>query len=120
MTAVSPSRASRAATASGGDRPRGSFGTLYGHLSRFARGTQSGTRDPGAVIAYVGMTGLATGPHLHYEYRVNGVLKNPQTVKLPGADPIEPRWREDFLAKSAPLLVTLELSTGPVLVARTP
>ena len=93
--------------------------TVYGHLSRFAQGTHVGAHvTQGVVIAYVGMTGLATGPHLHYEYRVNGVFKNPQTVILPGADPIEARWREDFLAKSAPLLVTLEPTTGPMLVAR--
>ena len=72
----------------------------------------------GVVIAYVGMTGLATGPHLHYEYRVNGVFKNPQTVVLPGANPIEARWREDFLAKSQPFLASLEPVQGPMLVSR--
>ena len=73
--------------------------TVYGHLSRFARGTRVGAHvTQGTVIAYVGMTGLATGPHLHYEYRVNGVFKNPQTVSLPGAEPIDARWREDFLS----------------------
>ena len=93
--------------------------TVYGHLSRFARGTRVGAHvTQGVVIAYVGMTGLATGPHLHYEYRVNGVFKNPQTVALPGASPIEARWREDFLAKSAPLLLSLEPVAGPMLVAR--
>jgi murein DD-endopeptidase MepM/ murein hydrolase activator NlpD len=93
--------------------------TVYGHLSRYARGTRVGAHvTQGVVIAYVGMTGLATGPHLHYEYRVNGVFKNPQTVSLPGANPIEARWREDFLAKSAPLLATLEPTSGPMLVAR--
>jgi murein DD-endopeptidase MepM/ murein hydrolase activator NlpD len=93
--------------------------TVYGHLSRFARGTHVGTHvTQGVVIAYVGMTGLATGPHLHYEYRVNGVFKNPQTVVLPGANPIEARWREDFLAKSAPLLLSLEPASGPMLVSR--
>jgi len=93
--------------------------TVYGHLSRFAHGTHVGAHvTQGVVIAYVGMTGLATGPHLHYEYRVNGVFKNPQTVVLPGANPIEARWRDDFLAKTAPLLATLEPVQGPMLVSR--
>jgi murein DD-endopeptidase MepM/ murein hydrolase activator NlpD len=93
--------------------------TVYGHLSRFAHGTRAGAHvTQGEVIAYVGMTGLATGPHLHYEYRVNGVFKNPQTVVLPGADPIDARWRADFLTRSAPLLASLELAAGPQLVSR--
>ena len=93
--------------------------TVYGHLSRFARGIHVGSHvTQGVVIAYVGMTGLATGPHLHYEYRVNGVFKNPQTVVLPGADPIEARWRDDFLAKTAPLLASLAPASGPMLVSR--
>jgi murein DD-endopeptidase MepM/ murein hydrolase activator NlpD len=96
-----------------------SITTVYGHLSRFAKGTRAGAHvTQGQVIAYVGMTGLATGPHLHYEYRVNGVFKNPQTVPLPDASPIEARFREDFLAKSAPLLATLEAPIGPALVSR--
>jgi murein DD-endopeptidase MepM/ murein hydrolase activator NlpD len=93
--------------------------TVYGHLSHFAHGTRTGTHvAQGSVIAYVGMTGLATGPHLHYEYRVNGVFKNPQTVSLPAAAPIDPRWQQDFLARSAPLLVSLQMSLGPQLVSR--
>jgi murein DD-endopeptidase MepM/ murein hydrolase activator NlpD len=93
--------------------------TVYGHLSRFARGTRVGAHvTQGAVIAFVGMTGLATGPHLHYEYRVNGVFKNPQTVVLPGAEPIDARWRADFLSHSAPLLASLEVPLGPQLVSR--
>jgi murein DD-endopeptidase MepM/ murein hydrolase activator NlpD len=96
-----------------------SITTVYGHLSRFAKGTHAGAHvTQGEVIAYVGMTGLATGPHLHYEYRVNGVFKNPQTVPLPDASPIESRFREDFLEKSAPLLATLEAPIGPALVSR--
>ncbi len=93
--------------------------TVYGHLSRFAKLTHVGAHvTQGVVIAYVGMTGLATGPHLHYEYRVNGVFKNPQTVNLPGANPIEARWRDDFNAKTAPLLASLEAPAGPMLVSR--
>jgi murein DD-endopeptidase MepM/ murein hydrolase activator NlpD len=93
--------------------------TLYGHLSRFAHGIRSGLRvTQGEVIAFVGMTGLATGPHLHYEYRVNGVYKNPQTVSLPDAVPISPGLRADFLGKTAPLLASLFPPAGPALVSR--
>lgn len=100
------------------DHSRG-ISTLYGHLSRFAHGLHVGQHvSQGTVIAYVGMTGLATGPHLHYEYRVNGVFKNPQTVALPATAPIEPRLREDFLARTAPLLASLQAPPGPSLVAR--
>src|SRR5205807_6874202 len=56
--------------------------------------------------------------HLHYEYRVNGVFRNPQTVMLPGAGPIDARWREDFLARSAPRLASLDYPPGPMLVSR--
>jgi murein DD-endopeptidase MepM/ murein hydrolase activator NlpD len=93
--------------------------TVYGHLSRFAKGLRSGTKvTQGEVVAFVGMTGLATGPHLHYEYRVNGVHKNPQTVELPGAAPIEPAWRQDFDEKTALALAALEAPVGPALVSR--
>jgi murein DD-endopeptidase MepM/ murein hydrolase activator NlpD len=96
-----------------------SITTVYGHLSRFAHGIHSGSYvQQGTVIAYVGMTGLATGPHLHYEYRVNGVFKNPQTVQLPGAAPIDARYRADFTTRSAPLLATLDPPLGPFLVSR--
>jgi murein DD-endopeptidase MepM/ murein hydrolase activator NlpD len=93
--------------------------TVYGHLSRFAQGTHVGAHvTQGTVIAYVGMTGLATGPHLHYEYRVNGVFKNPATVELPAAAPIDERYRADFLARAAPLLATLDVPQGAMLVSR--
>jgi murein DD-endopeptidase MepM/ murein hydrolase activator NlpD len=93
--------------------------TVYGHLSRFAKGLRTGQHvTQGSVIAYVGMTGLATGPHLHYEFRINGMFKNPQTVSLPDAGPIEARWRAEFLERTTPLLASLEVSPGPVLVSR--
>ena len=93
--------------------------TRYGHLSRFAKSIRTGRRvSQGALIGYVGMSGLATGPHLHYEYQLNGVYKNPQTVKLPEATPIDARWLEDFQKQAEPLLAALEIPLGPALVAR--
>ncbi len=62
----------------------GGVTTRYGHLSRFARGVSRGDRvRQSDVIGFVGMTGLATGPHLHYEYRVNGQQRNPATIPMP-------------------------------------
>jgi murein DD-endopeptidase MepM/ murein hydrolase activator NlpD len=60
-----------------------SYSTAYAHLSRFAPGVHRGSQvRQGQVIAYSGATGLATGPHLHYEIRINGVQVNPATVKV--------------------------------------
>jgi murein DD-endopeptidase MepM/ murein hydrolase activator NlpD len=89
----------------------GGISTLYGHLSRFAKSVSIGKHvRQGEVIAFVGQTGLATGPHLHYEYRVNGVHRNPQTVPLPDAEPIAPELRADFAARTAPLLAQLDVA----------
>jgi murein DD-endopeptidase MepM/ murein hydrolase activator NlpD len=93
--------------------------TVYGHLSRFARGVRAGTRvEQGEVIGQVGMTGLATGPHLHYEYRLRGVHKNPQTVALPNAEPIQAAQRDEFLARSLPLLASLMPQPTVLFVSR--
>ena len=82
--------------------------TLYAHMSRYQKGVTNGTRvRQGQVIGYVGKTGLATGPHLHYEFRINGQHKNPLTVKLPDAEPIPAKYREQFRQQSAPLLAQL-------------
>lgn len=81
----------------------GNITTLYGHLSRFGRYKVGSRVRQGDVIAYVGMTGLATGPHLHYEYRINGVHRNPRTVVLPPADPVPAEYRKDFEASTAGL-----------------
>jgi murein DD-endopeptidase MepM/ murein hydrolase activator NlpD len=85
-----------------------SVSTLYGHMSRFVRQIRVGTHvQQGDVIGYVGMTGLATGPHLHYEYLVNGVHKDPQTVHLPGAEPLHAEALQKFRQLTAPLLADL-------------
>ena len=83
--------------------------TLYGHLSRFARNLHAGEHvRQGETIGYVGMTGLATGPHLHYEYLSNGVHMDPQTVRLPGAEPLEAAALHRFVSETAPVLAGLE------------
>jgi murein DD-endopeptidase MepM/ murein hydrolase activator NlpD len=84
--------------------------TLYAHLSRFAAGLVRGHRvRQGEAIAFVGQTGWATGPHLHYEFRVADVPRDPMTVALPNAVPIAPAQRGDFLAATAPLLQQMEV-----------
>ena len=93
--------------------------TLYAHMSRYARDLKVGDHvAQGQVIGYVGMTGLATGPHVHYEYRVNGVYMNPARVTMPKADPIPANLMEDFRAKTAPLLAQLDAPAAePIRVA---
>jgi murein DD-endopeptidase MepM/ murein hydrolase activator NlpD len=93
--------------------------TLYGHMSRFAKGLGVGDRvQQGEVIGYVGRTGLATGPHVHYEYRVNGVHKNPAKVTIAKADPIPANLMADFQAQTAPLLARLDVPSSPERVAQ--
>jgi murein DD-endopeptidase MepM/ murein hydrolase activator NlpD len=78
------------------------YTTKYLHLSKFARGIRAGKRiKQGQVIGYVGSTGWATAPHLHYEFLLNGVHRNPRTVKLPQAEPISDSERERFLVQTA-------------------
>ena len=87
----------------------GNITTLYAHMSRFASKVRNGTRvRQGQTIGYVGATGMVTGAHLHYEYRLNGVHRNPRTVKLPQADPIAAEYRDQFLAAAGPILEELE------------
>jgi murein DD-endopeptidase MepM/ murein hydrolase activator NlpD len=87
----------------------GNVTTLYAHMSRIAPSVRVGRRvTQGQTIGYVGKSGLATAPHLHYEYRLNGVHRNPRTVPLPEAEPVPAALREQFAAASAPLLAELE------------
>ncbi len=88
----------------------GNITTLYAHMSDFARKARIGSRvRQGETIGFVGSTGLATANHLHYEYRLNGVHRNPRTVDLPKADPIATQYRERFLTSVTPILEELEL-----------
>jgi murein DD-endopeptidase MepM/ murein hydrolase activator NlpD len=94
----------------------GAYSTAYAHLSRFAPGMKAGARvSQGDVVGYVGMTGWATGPHLHYEFRVDNVQKNPQTIALPNAQPIPAGQKVAFQVQVALLADELALGRGVVL-----
>jgi murein DD-endopeptidase MepM/ murein hydrolase activator NlpD len=87
----------------------GAYRTLYAHMSRFRPGLAAGTRvKQGQIIGYVGKTGIATGPHLHYEFLVNGVHRNPLTVKLPTAAPIPAQYKDEFQQQAQMRLAQLE------------
>ncbi len=82
--------------------------TKYLHFTR--RAVKIGDRvRQGQTIGYVGMTGLAEAPHLHYEFLVNGTHRNPRTVRLPDAEPIADNYLAEFVAVSKPLMRELEL-----------
>lgn len=83
--------------------------TLYGHMNGFAKGIRSGSRvSQGDVIGYVGSTGLASGPHLHYEFHVNGQVRNPVTVPLPKSIGIEKTELARFNETTRPLIAKLD------------
>jgi murein DD-endopeptidase MepM/ murein hydrolase activator NlpD len=80
------------------------YQTAFAHLSRFAKGLHRGSRvRRGQVIGYVGKTGWATGPHLHYEVRVQHVAQNPLTVQLPGDSPLHGKERRRFAQQASRL-----------------
>ena len=89
-------------------RHGGRYTTLYAHLHNYRRGLYNGKFvKQGQVIGYVGSTGRATGPHLHYEFRVNGSHRNPLTVKLPNAAPIKKKYKIFFNEHASNLLAQL-------------
>jgi murein DD-endopeptidase MepM/ murein hydrolase activator NlpD len=87
----------------------GTYSTLYAHMKGFAQGIKVGSSvNQGQTIGYVGMTGLATGPHLHYEFHVNGQYVNPLAAKLPMADPIAANEKSRFTAATQALVAQLK------------
>jgi murein DD-endopeptidase MepM/ murein hydrolase activator NlpD len=100
-------------------RHRSGITTRYGHLRGFARGVRAGARvTQGQVIGYVGSTGLASGPHLHYEFRVNGVARDSRRVELGNGDPLPPSQRAAFLRERDRLIALLQGSSPqPSMVA---
>ena len=95
------------------------YETLYAHLSNFKKGLKSGDRvKQGEVIGYVGQTGLATGPHLHYEFRVDGTHRNPETLNLAQSLPLHEETLAEFKAQTQPLLAQLNTTKAQSLFAK--
>ncbi len=91
-------------------RHQNKYTTLYAHMARFAGGISPGMRvQQGDIIGTVGMTGMTTGPHVHYEFRIDGVHHDPLSVAMPTASPMPPAVKQRFLLASAPLARTMEL-----------
>lgn len=85
------------------------YETRYGHMNGFAKGISTGSRvSQGQVIGYVGMTGLASGPHLHYEFHVNGQVRNPVTAQLPQSMGVASNEKERFNAATQTLVAQLQ------------
>ena len=94
------------------------YTTLYAHMKSFHKNIRKGRSvKQGQTIGYVGMTGSATGPHLHYEFQVNGVPRNPVTVKLPSAEPINKKYKDAFLSHATNMVGQLEVYENSVLAS---
>jgi murein DD-endopeptidase MepM/ murein hydrolase activator NlpD len=97
----------------------GGLVSCYGHLSRYGPGIRAGRSvRQGQTVGYVGMTGLATGPHLHFEVRQGGKLVNPLKVIPPRAEPVARKYMPDFNALKATYLADLARPEGPVVEVR--
>ncbi len=94
------------------------YSTLYAHLSRFPKGFRAGKEvRQGEVIGYVGRTGLATGHHLHYEFRIDGIHRNPLTVILPKKSPIQESHKHHFMTHAKEMLRLLDIHESKINVA---
>lgn len=100
-------------------RHGGKYTTVYAHLSKFNRKVKKGsTVKQGQIIGYVGSTGLASGPHLHYEFRVNGVHRNPLSVTLPKSDPLPKDQLKKFKQETSTMLTQLDTISPKTMVAK--
>jgi murein DD-endopeptidase MepM/ murein hydrolase activator NlpD len=89
------------------------YQTLYAHMNGFAKGIRTGSNvKQGQIIGYIGTTGLSTGPHLHYEFQVNGVHVDPLSQKLPTSDPIHASEKQRFTQYSQPLIAKLDSNSS--------
>lgn len=99
-------------------RHHGAYSTAYGHLNGFAAGLRKGTQvSQGDLIGYVGKTGLASGPHLHYEFRVRNEQVNPLAVTMPSAPPLTATEEQRFFVTTAALRMRLQLSKESLALA---
>jgi murein DD-endopeptidase MepM/ murein hydrolase activator NlpD len=96
----------------------GKYTTLYAHLSKYSKRAKSGSRvKQGQVIGYVGKSGLASGPHLHYEFRVRGKHRDPLRVKLPKSLSLPKSEIANFRKTTTPLLTQLAAIPADTMVA---
>ncbi|WP_312935563.1 peptidoglycan DD-metalloendopeptidase family protein [Pseudomonas sp.] len=94
------------------------YQTLYGHMQGFAKGVKTGgSVKQGQVIGYIGTTGLSTGPHLHYEFQVNGVHVDPLSQKVPMSEPIAKAERQRFMQQSQPLIARMDQEKATMLAS---
>ena len=84
------------------------YTTLYAHMSRFGKYKPGQSIKQGTVIGYVGSSGLATGPHLHYDFRIGGVHRNPLTVTMPPPEPLKGAALAAFRAQTGPALARIQ------------
>ena len=100
-------------------RHHGQYATVYAHLSRFASGLHRGMRvTQNDTVGFVGQSGWATGPHLHYEFRIAGQARNPFSIAMPAAQPLPAQQLPAFLIHAEPLVARLELLADLITLAQ--
>jgi murein DD-endopeptidase MepM/ murein hydrolase activator NlpD len=89
---------------------QGRYTTVYGHLSRFAGGLRKGQHvGQGQIVGYVGMTGMTSGPHLHYEFKQSGIQRDPLKVALPDGKPVSAAQKAAFVENTRDLFAQLDM-----------